>query len=155
MAGSVRSSRALHQQRSGAFKVLRRIDPERAVFHPHARDSHSILQRPQLLQAFALLQRAGRQRDIAVEHGASVGINPDMMPAWPRAPGNRLTREIQRRRDGLAGPEGAGGLDEGNSGGLDLIADRHHQCADIDVRIGQRRDDQTQALRVQRREIAL
>ncbi len=39
--------------------------------------------------------------------------------------------------------------------GLDLVADRHHERADIDLRIGQRRDDQSQTSRVQGREITL
>ena len=133
----------------------RRIDPERAVLHAHAGDPHSILQRPQLLQTLAPFQRAWRQRDVAVERGAAIGVNPDMVPARPEPPRDRLAGEIQRRRDPLALFEGAGGFDERNRRGLDFIADRHDQGADIDVRIGQRGHDQAQTLGVQRREIAL
>ena len=81
------------------------------------------------------------------------------MPTWcqrgPRPQGIGWRGEIQRRGDGLAVLEGAGGFDEGDGGGLDFVADRDDEGADIECGVGQRGEDEAEAGGVKRWEIAL
>src|SRR4051812_43411176 len=72
----------------GALQVLCRVDPEWAVFHARAGDPHTILQRPQLFEALALLQRAWWQGDETIERWAAVSVDTDVVPARAESPGN-------------------------------------------------------------------
>ncbi len=86
---------------------------------------------------------------------APVGVDADMVPARPVAPRDRHPGEIQRRRDGAAAVEGAGGLHDRGSGRLLVRIDRRHQRGDIESRIGQRRQHGAQVDRRDTRQIAL
>ena len=49
-------------------------------------DAHAGLERAELLQALAPLQRGRRQRDEPLERGAAIGIDADMVVARARRP---------------------------------------------------------------------
>ena len=53
----------LPQQLARPLEVMRRVDAERHGAHEFGVDAHARLQRPQLFQLFAALQRRGRQAD--------------------------------------------------------------------------------------------
>src|SRR4051812_13593903 len=93
LCGHGRSGTLLHDLKSTAGaeqfarlgEVLGRIDAERyAVDEGHV-DAHAGLERAQLLELFALLERGGGKADEASERGAAVGIKPDVMIERPFA----------------------------------------------------------------------
>ena len=85
------------------LQILRRVDAERHLVDERHVDPHAGFQRPQLLQLLALLKRARRQRDEALQRRAAIGIDAAVMIERPLAPGRGGAGEIERaeppRRD--------------------------------------------------------
>ena len=59
-------------------------------------DAHAGLQRAQLLELLALLQRRGRQRDEALQRRAAIGVEADVVVERPVARGRGGAGEIER-----------------------------------------------------------
>ena len=76
----------------GAGEIGRSIDTERNRVNERHVDAHAGFERAQLLEALAPLQRRRRQRDEALERGAAIGVEPDMVVMRALAPGHRQTR---------------------------------------------------------------
>ena len=53
---------------------------------------------------------------------AAIGVDADMVPARARAPGDRLAREVERRRDGLPGSNAQAAFTKETVVGLVLVA---------------------------------
>ena len=81
--GSLRMRAPL--QRGARSRSCRRVDAERHGVDEHDIDAHAGLERPQLLELLALFERRGRQRHEALERGAPIGIEPDMVESGPVA----------------------------------------------------------------------
>src|SRR3546814_7392261 len=77
------------------FQLGRRVHPERHGLDPSDLDAHAGLQRPQLLQPLAQLERRRRQRHEAVERGPAVGVQADVVEHLALAPRHRQLAEIQ------------------------------------------------------------
>src|SRR5689334_14757481 len=88
-------SRPQHLAR--ALEFGRSIDTERNGVTEHRRDPHPRLERTQLLQPLAPLEDAGRQRDVALERLAAIGVEADMV----------VVRAVAARHGGAAEIEGA------------------------------------------------
>ena len=107
-------------------------------------DAHAGLERAQLLELLAPLQRRRRQRDEALERRAAIGIKADVMIERPLAGGRRGAGEIERaqprRRDRRADH-----LDHIGIGALGRDFDLGRQRGDVDGGVGERpqrrRDD--------------
>ena len=78
--------------------------------------------------------------------GAAIGVDADVVPARPGAPGDRR-RARNTARGAIAAPSAnsAGGLDERLGGGLRVRQEGHHQGGDVDLRVGQRGQHGAQA----------
>ena len=72
---------------AGAFEVGGRIDAERHRADDLDVDPHAGFERAQLLQLLALFERGRRQRDEALERGAAVGVEANMVIERPLADG--------------------------------------------------------------------
>src|SRR6202162_6107990 len=68
------------------FQILRRVDLGRGAVDDRHVDAHAGLQRAQLLELLAALERRGRQRDEAAERAAAKRIKPEMMVERSLAP---------------------------------------------------------------------
>src|SRR3984957_12799022 len=80
----------------GALQILWRVDAERRRIDERDVDSHSRLQRAQLFELFAPLQRRRRQPDETGERLAAIGVKPDVMQQRPLAPWRAGAGEINR-----------------------------------------------------------
>ena len=81
---------------AGGFEVAGGVDTERHAVDDGDVDPHAGLQRAQLLELLALLQRRRRQRDEALQRGAAIGVEADMMVERAVAIGRRGAGEIER-----------------------------------------------------------
>ena len=128
--------------------------PRGHVIDDHRVDAHAVLQRAQLLEALALLQRRLRQADETVERAAAIGVDADMVIERALAIGRGGAGEIQRpqpaRRD-LAADQ----LDDAGRGLLLVIGDQADERGDVDRRIGERQDRSRDRDGFERRKIAL
>src|SRR6266496_5277745 len=79
------SPRSAHR-RPQQFQVLGRVDLGRGAIDDRHVDAHAGLERAQLLELLAALERRGRQRDEAAERAAAKRIEPEMMVKRPLAP---------------------------------------------------------------------
>ena len=75
---------------------MRSIDAERHVVDHDGIDAHPGLQRPQLLQPLAHLQRRRREADETLQRFAAIGIETDVMIERAIAPGRRGAGEVER-----------------------------------------------------------
>src|SRR5688572_27204254 len=73
------------QQRAGAVEIGGRVDSERDLVHERRVDAHAGFERPELLEALALLERAWRQRDESREGRAAERVDADVMIERPIA----------------------------------------------------------------------
>ena len=86
---------------------------------------------------------ARRQRDEAGQRRAAEGIDADMVPARPVAPRDRLrARNTAPARPSRPRSNAQAAFTNGRSVGLLLRVDRRHQRADVERRVGQRRQHQ-------------
>ena len=132
-----RQVNALDSSARRAFEVLRRIDAERHAVDDGDVDAHAGLQRAQLLEPLALLERRGRQLDEALEGGAAVGIEPDVMVERPLPVGRGGAGEIERAQPGRRRPASRPtfttfGLSRSS------VADLGGERRDVDGRVGER-----------------
>src|SRR6476619_4299757 len=67
------------EQGSRLFQVLGCIHAEDGVLRQRHVDAHAGFERAQLLEPLALLEWRGRQRDEALERGAAIRIEADVM----------------------------------------------------------------------------
>ncbi len=88
--------RCPRKQLARPLQVLRRIDAERHAVDNGDVDPHAGFERAQLLELLAQFERRGRQRDEALQRGAAVGIEPDVVIERPVARRRGRAREIQR-----------------------------------------------------------
>ena len=63
----------------GAGEIGGGVDAERHGIDDGRVDAHAVFQRAELLELLALLKRRRRQRDVAIEDGAAIGVEPDVM----------------------------------------------------------------------------
>src|ERR1051326_4011595 len=70
------------------------IDKARERVNGSHVDKHARLERAQLLEALAPLERTLRQRDVPLERCAAIGIEPDVVIVRPLAPGHDGATEI-------------------------------------------------------------
>ncbi len=84
------------QHLAGATQVFGRVDAERRDVDERDVDAHARLQRAQLFEPLAPLQRRGRQRDEARQRLAAIGVEADVMQERPLAPGRSGPGEIER-----------------------------------------------------------
>src|SRR4051794_25196902 len=96
MGGPVLKSTLARNKRARPGKIRRGVDPEQSGLDDRHVDAHAGLERPQLLEAFAPLERARRQRHEALERGAPIGVEADVMIMRPRPPGRGRAGEIER-----------------------------------------------------------
>src|SRR5215831_14615296 len=85
------ASAAGRQDLAGAREVGRSIDTERKRVNERHVDPHARLERAQLLETLAPLERR-----------APIGVEPDVVVVRPLAPGHHGAAEIERARDALA-----------------------------------------------------
>ena len=90
---------SLHQS-AGAREIGRGVDlhAETRSCDQADRDAHAGFERAQLLEPLALFEHAARQRDKALERGAAIGVEPDMLVMRAVAPRHRGLAEIERAR---------------------------------------------------------
>ena len=69
----------LRHQLARAGEIGGSIDTERHRVNERHVDAHAGFERAQLLEAFALLERRWRQGHEALERGAAIGIEADVM----------------------------------------------------------------------------
>src|SRR5215831_14426800 len=93
------ASAAGRQDLAGAREVGRSIDTERKRVNERHIDPHASLERAQLLEALAPLERALRQRDVALERRTPVSVEPDVVVVRSLAPGHHGAAEIERAGD--------------------------------------------------------
>ena len=100
--GLLRSDLVQHGQR-GCQRSRRAVSRSSGVSTPSGTvstiadvDAHAGLERPQLLEPLALLQRRRRQRDEALQRRAAIGVEPDVMVERPVARGRGRAGEIER-----------------------------------------------------------
>ena len=121
------------QHFAGALQILGRVDAERRDVDQRDVDPHARLERAQLLQLLALLERRGRQRDEARERRAAIGVEADMMQQRALAPRRRRAGKIER-----AQPAGADRrpdrLDDVGIVALLGARDRRRERRDVDLR---------------------
>ena len=72
---------------AGAVEVGGRVDAERDRVDDRHVDAHAGLERAELLELLALLERRRRQGDIALERRAAIGVEADVMIERPVARG--------------------------------------------------------------------
>src|SRR5262245_39379428 len=89
-------SRLLFHQVAHARQIFRRVDVERLGADQRHVDAHAGLERAQLLEPLALLQRRGRQRDEAFERRAAIGVKPEVVIERPLPPWRGGAGEIER-----------------------------------------------------------
>ena len=134
--------------RAGALEVGRRVDAERARARRGRRRSAC---RPPA-RAAAPASRAAPAGipagDEAGQRRAAIGVDADMVPERPLAPGDRRAREIQRRRRprGRASKAQAALTTEGGAASS-AVVDRRDQGGDVDRRVGERREHGAQLRR--------
>ncbi len=87
------------RQRAGAVEVGGGVDAEGDRVDDRRVDAHAGFERAELLELLALFQRRGRQRDVALERGAAVGVEPDVVIERPRAPRRGGAGEIEDAED--------------------------------------------------------
>ena len=75
--------------RAGALEIGRRVDAERHAVDERHVDAHAGLERAQLLELLALLERRRRQRHEALERRAAIGVDADVVVERPLADGAR------------------------------------------------------------------
>src|SRR5688572_26490749 len=73
------AAKSLHERRV----LLRRVDPVRGPVHENHADPPPVLQRPQLLQLFRLLQRGGLPRREVAQKLPPVSIDAQMQIVRP------------------------------------------------------------------------
>ena len=99
-AGAVSSSRVVaRQDGAGALEIGRSIDTERNRVNERGVDAHARLERAQLLQPLALLERRRRQGDEACQRRAPIGVNADMMVMRSVARRHGQAAEVERAAD--------------------------------------------------------
>ena len=81
---------------SRPLEIVGRVDAERHRLHDLGVDAHAGFERAQLFEPLAPFQRRRRQRHEALERGAAVGIEPDVVIERPVAPGRGRASEIER-----------------------------------------------------------
>ena len=115
---------------AGACEVVGRVDAERRRVDERDVDAHARLQRAQLLEPLALLQRRGRQGDEARERGAPIGVEADVVQQVALAPRRAGAGEIERAQPAGAdlGPDR---LDDVGVVALGLAPDRRRQRGDV------------------------
>ena len=154
VTGSLRKRGAPLQDGAGAFEVVGGVDAERHVVDEHDVDAHAGLERPQLLEPLPHLERRGRQRHIALERRAPIGIEPDVVEERPRPARRGGAREIERPQ--APGRQlGADGLDDGRVEPLLLARDHAGERRDVDARVRERLDRGGDGARIDGRQIAL
>src|SRR5579863_975416 len=84
------------QYLTSSRKIGRGIDAARHGVDDPDVDPHSRLQRPQLLQFLLLLERRGGEADEALQRGAAIGVETDVMVARSLAMGGGRAGEIER-----------------------------------------------------------
>ena len=84
------------------LQIVGRVDAERSDVDERDVDPHARLQRAQLLEPLAPLQRRGRQGDETRERGAAVGVEADMVQQVALAPGRARAGEVERAQPPLA-----------------------------------------------------
>ena len=77
-----------------AFRIHRR----RGFVQQRGVDAHAVLQRAELFEPFASLERRGGQADESLERRATKGVNAEMMIVRPLAKGRAGAREIERAK---------------------------------------------------------
>jgi hypothetical protein len=70
-------------ERARAFEVLGRVDAERHGLDDRDVDAHAVLERAQLLELLALLERRGGRAHEALERAAAIGVEADVMVERP------------------------------------------------------------------------
>ena len=80
---------------TGALEIVGSIDAERNRVNERHVDAHAVLERAQLLEALALLERGRPQPDEALERRAAKSIDADVMVERPFSVGGRGAREQQ------------------------------------------------------------
>ena len=88
----------------GGLQVFRRVDAERHGVDERHVDAHAGLERAQLLEPLALLQRRGRQRDEALERRAAIGVEADVVIERAVAVRRGGAGEIERAQPAAARP---------------------------------------------------
>ena len=70
---------------AGAFEIVGRVDAERHRADDLDVDAHAGLERAQLLELLAPFQRRRGKRHEALQRGAAIGVEADMMVERPLA----------------------------------------------------------------------
>src|SRR3954453_18310127 len=111
MPEKTRLSPRLSHQLAGAREIGRRIDldADLRLVDQADPDAHPGFERAQLFEPLALFENAARQGHKAVERGATIGVETDMLVVGPVAPRHRRLAEIERAR--RTGPVGEPGSD--------------------------------------------
>src|SRR6266702_2072828 len=83
------------QDLARAGEVGGSIDTERKRVNERHVDAHARLERTQLLEALAPLERALGQCHVALERRAAISVEPDVVVVRPLAPGHHGAAEIE------------------------------------------------------------
>ena len=118
-------------------------------------DAHPGFERAQLFEPLALFENAARQGHKAVERGAAIGVEADMLVMRSVAPRHRRLAEIERaRRTGPVGEPGRDLVDAG-VGERRRIGDLGRQGRDIGVGFAERRQRDADRGGIEHRHVAL
>src|SRR5262249_15629352 len=109
------------EQPAGGLQIFQCVDAQRDAVNDHAVHPHAGIERPQLLESFALLVVGWRQSDEALQRRAAIGIEADVVIVRSIAGGVRA-REVFRLQ--TARPDlRTGNLDDVQIGSLVGIGD--------------------------------
>src|SRR5215471_10427631 len=67
------------EQLARRLQIVRCVDAQRHAANDHDIDAHAGIERPQLLESFALLVGRWRQSDEALQRRAAIGVETDMV----------------------------------------------------------------------------
>src|SRR5262249_35777869 len=124
---------------SRPLEVLGRVDAERYARDDARVDAHARLERAQLLELLALLQRRRGERDETRQRGAAKGVKPDVVIERALARGRPGAREIERAQAVLSDRR-ADELHHVRVAALLFARDLGRKRGDIDRRVCERGD---------------
>ena len=131
-----------------------RVDAERRRVDERDIDPHARLQRPQLFEFLAPLQRRRGQADKSPKRLAAIGVKTDVVQQAPLAPGSARAGEIERPQPGRT-EFGRDNLDDVGVVLLLLARDRRRERRDVDRALGKRRKTGAHDRRFDGRQVAL
>ena len=136
-------------------KIGRSIDTERDSVNEADMDAHAVLQRAQLLELLAGLERRRRQADEALQRRAPISVDADMVVERTVAVRRGGAREIERSENAAARQRRADHLHHVRVGALLLADDLRGDGADIRLALVQRGNAGAHEIRIERRQVAL